>query len=123
MTISNVDQCDFVVCEGRGRYAADRSNWQSRCGINMNRTTHQIMTAVIVLLYIIGWAERLGAAENDQLSVLGARATEGAAAGYVEDHVCARCHAQIYESYQHVGMAQSFHRAGAAARMEDFGRE
>ena len=92
-------------------------------GANMDRTTRQIISAVTVLLLIAGWTERLGAAENDQLSVLDARATEGAAPGYVEDRVCARCHAQIYESYQHVGMAQSFRRASTAAPMEDFGRE
>lgn len=89
----------------------------------MNRTTRQVISAVTVLLLIAAWTEPLGAAENDHLSVLDARATEGAAAGYVEDQVCARCHAQIYESYQHVGMAQSFRRAGTAAPMEDFGRE
>lgn len=34
--------------------------------------------------------------------------TSGAAPGYVEDKLCATCHADIYESYQHVGMSKSF---------------
>lgn len=63
------------------------------------------------------------AAERDVLAVLGARATEGAAAGYVDDAVCGRCHVEKYKSYQGVGMSQSFKRPGAAALIEDFGRE
>jgi predicted CXXCH cytochrome family protein len=61
--------------------------------------------------------------EADVLETLGARATEGAAPGYVEDAVCGRCHADKYQSYQQVGMAQSFKRPVAAVPMEDFGRE
>lgn len=59
----------------------------------------------------------------DPLDKLGARATTGAAAGYLADAVCANCHAEIYESYQHVGMAQSFKRPGNERPVEDFGAE
>ena len=59
----------------------------------------------------------------DLLPTIGARATEGAAAGYVEDQVCGTCHADLYESYQHVGMAQSLRKPGNQAPMETFGEE
>lgn len=64
-----------------------------------------------------------GAAEPDALELLGAHPTEGAAAGYVDDSVCSSCHADLYESYQNVGMAQSFKRPDAAKKIEDFGQE
>ncbi|MEE2886562.1 MAG: hypothetical protein VX951_03935, partial [Planctomycetota bacterium] len=35
--------------------------------------------------------------------------THGAAAGYIEDAACRECHADIYDSYQSVGMARSFY--------------
>ncbi len=62
-------------------------------------------------------------AEPDPLTLLGARATTGAAPGYLEDTVCRNCHTDIWESYQHVGMAQSFKRPGNERPIEDFGRE
>ncbi len=64
----------------------------------------------------------LAASEDDPLSKLGWRATEGAAAGYVEDRACATCHADIYQSYQHVGMARSFAPPSDAETIEDFGK-
>ena len=82
------------------------------------------MVSIRLLFWLVaGWSEQLVAAEPDVLAVLGARATEGAAAGYVEDAVCGRCHVEKYRSYQGVGMSQSFKRPGAAAPIEDFGRE
>ncbi len=47
--------------------------------------------------------------------------TEGAAAGYVQDKVCRDCHVSIYDSYQHVGMAQSFKHPANATEIEAFG--
>lgn len=47
--------------------------------------------------------------------------TGGAAPGYVDDALCARCHRGHYESFQHVGMAQSFKRPGNAVPIERFG--
>jgi len=58
---------------------------------------------------------------EDPLSHLGARATEGAAAGYLADAVCGTCHAGLYQSYQHVGMASSFSSAADASRLENYG--
>lgn len=46
--------------------------------------------------------------------------TGGAAPGYVDDQVCARCHVKIAESYREVGMARSFYRPLGADRIEDF---
>jgi len=77
----------------------------------------------MALLLVVGWSTALFAADSDSLALLGAQATEGAAAGYVKDKVCATCHPQKWESYQHVGMAQSFKRPADAKPMEDFGRE
>ena len=82
-----------------------------------------ILWAAAVLLLIAAWLGRLATAQDDRLSVFDARATQGAAAGYVQDKVCANCHADKYASYQHVGMARSFSRAGAATPMEAFGQE
>lgn len=49
------------------------------------------------------------------------RISEGPAAGYVEDKVCRDCHVSHYDSYQHVGMAQSFKSPANAKRIEKFG--
>jgi len=81
------------------------------------------LLAWLLAWLVAGWSTHLAAAEPDVLAVLGARATEGAAAGYVDDAVCGRCHVEKYRSYQGVGMSQSFKRPGAAVRIEDFGRE
>ena len=63
------------------------------------------------------------AASKDQLRLVGARATHGAAPGYVDDSVCAQCHSSVYESYQHVGMAQSLRRPETATQIETHGTE
>ena len=61
--------------------------------------------------------------EQDPLELLGARASTGAAAGYIDDAICATCHKEIYDSYQHVGMSQSFKRPENAIPVETFGIE
>lgn len=61
------------------------------------------------------------ASTPDPLDKLGVRATSGAAPGYLADAVCRNCHTEIWESYQHVGMAQSFRRPGNERPVEDFG--
>ena len=40
--------------------------------------------------------------------------------GYVPDLQCRECHQELYESYQQVGMAQSFYPADGAKLIEDF---
>ena len=59
----------------------------------------------------------LGAAE-DSLSAMRLGATTGAAADYVPDAACGRCHQQIAASFAEVGMARSFSRGadGPASR-------
>lgn len=45
------------------------------------------------------------------------------AGGYVDDHSCAICHADLYQPYQEVGMARSFYRPGHQEVIEDFSEE
>lgn len=59
------------------------------------------------------------AAEGNQLLPDEPRAL-GLAGGYVDDQTCARCHGDLYRSYQAVGMAQAFYRPGAREAIEDF---
>ena len=61
--------------------------------------------------------------DADPLARIGARASTGAAPGYVDDMVCRNCHQDIYDSYQHVGMSQSMKRPGNASAIESFGIE
>ncbi len=68
-------------------------------------------------------AADLAKSDEDPLARLGARATVGAAAGYLDDTVCRSCHQDIYDSYQHVGMSQSMKRPGNEVAIEDFGVE
>lgn len=46
--------------------------------------------------------------------------TSGAAAGYVEDKVCAGCHTEKYIGYQQIGMSQSFKKPAKRHFIEDF---
>ncbi len=46
--------------------------------------------------------------------------TSGAAPGYVPDLACADCHADLWQSYQHVGMARSFARVSRESADGDF---
>lgn len=39
---------------------------------------------------------------------------------YVDDELCGMCHKDIYDSYQEIGMAQSFYRPGGQPFIEDF---
>ncbi|MEZ5557669.1 MAG: cytochrome c3 family protein [Pseudomonadales bacterium] len=78
---------------------------------------------LFVLLVCLRAPALLAAVAADDLARLGAHATRGAAAGYVEDSVCGTCHVEKYASYQHVGMAQSLRRPEHARPMERFGEE
>jgi hypothetical protein len=60
------------------------------------------------------------AAPADPLQQLDLRASEGAAAGYLPDTACGRCHADKQQSFAAVGMARSFARADTAPRVENF---
>ncbi|MEM1182007.1 MAG: tetratricopeptide repeat protein, partial [Acidobacteriota bacterium] len=53
-------------------------------------------------------------------AAFGFAVTKGAVAGYVQDSLCATCHIELFESYQAVGMAQSFARPAHAVVVEDF---
>ncbi len=56
----------------------------------------------------------------DPLVERGYAVTGGTAPGYVEDRVCASCHADLYRSYQDVAMAKSFYRPRTDNVIEDF---
>ncbi len=43
-------------------------------------------------------------------------------AGYVDSSACNECHADVAETYQHTGMARTFHRPNAQTVIEDFKR-
>ncbi len=42
--------------------------------------------------------------------------------GYVDPATCSECHADVAETYQHTGMARSFHRPSEQSVIEDFKR-
>ena len=47
--------------------------------------------------------------DPDPLAARGIRVTVGAAPGYLPDHACALCHAEIAASYREVAMSRAFH--------------
>ena len=76
----------------------------------------------LVAVSVLAAAERLDgkAAAPDPLTASGYSVTTGAAPGYVEDRLCGSCHADLYRSYQSVGMAKAFHRPRSDKVIEDF---
>ena len=62
------------------------------------------------------------ATAEDPLQRFAIHVTEGAAAGYVDDRVCGRCHADLARPYRDVAMARSFYRPSAAVAVEDFAK-
>src|ERR1700683_3033719 len=41
---------------------------------------------------------------------------------FVDSKVCIGCHASVYETYRHTGMARSFYRPAASNRVEDYSK-
>lgn len=72
---------------------------------------------------VFGCAKNEAPPDPDLLPTIGAAATTGAVAGYVDDQVCGTCHSDTYATYQDVGMAQSLRKPGHQTPMEDFGVE
>lgn len=64
--------------------------------------------------------EQPAKAPEDPLARFGLHETTGAAAGYVADRACRFCHADLFDSYQSVGMAKSFFRPREDRVIEDF---
>jgi len=83
-----------------------------------NRDTALAALMMIACLFL---SAQQSEEKKDLFSMMGFRETEGAVAGYVADKSCATCHLDLYTSYQHVGMAQSFAKPGEAKFIEDFG--
>ena len=80
--------------------------------------------ALVLLAWLIPFAAGAQSPDEgaaaDPMALFGIHVTTGAAAGYVDDRVCARCHAELAESYREVAMARSFYRPRAAPAVEDF---
>jgi Tfp pilus assembly protein PilF len=70
-----------------------------------------LLSALIALL--------LSASGDDPLADIGVHVTRGAAPGYIDDKLCANCHADRAATYQHVGMARSFYKPRASNDIED----
>ena len=79
-----------------------------------------VIAVVWVLVALRITREETASLEPDLRMPLGYSVTEGAAPGYLADTVCATCHLDLYTSYQHVGMAQSFARPRPENFIEDF---
>ena len=89
----------------------------------MNRTRKLIIYLVFFVMAACSNDEPQDIPASDLLGLLDARATSGAAAGYVGDAVCQNCHLEKAQSYQTVGMSQSFGRPGTRNEIEEFGTE
>ncbi len=85
------------------------------------RTATLIFCLVAALTHIPAFAfEPVQLPEPTGLEPLNIKVTQGAAAGYVEDKTCATCHADIYQSYQSVGMSKSFTAPAKDKFIENF---
>lgn len=83
-----------------------------------------LMPRLAIFLFAFAFASPV-VSENpnaDPLARIGVTPGQGTAHGYVEDTACRLCHQEKYESYQAVGMAQSFAHASDARRIEAFGQ-
>ena len=85
------------------------------------RTNHLAVSALTVMVLASAFSGPAAAkVPADPLSMLGLRATQGAAPGYVQDDGCRRCHPVKFDSFQHVGMSQSMRRPSSEVMIEDF---
>lgn len=84
----------------------------------------KVVRIVLLLAVCVGGAvhAQAGAADGDPLTRMHLRASIGAAPGHLPDSACRQCHPVLWDSYQAVGMAQSFAPANAARAIEDFAR-
>ncbi len=78
--------------------------------------------AIVSLAVLSGGASKADAPSDTVafLAELGIPVTAGAAAGYVPDETCGACHSDKAQTFQHVGMSQSFYRPSADRVIEDF---
>ena len=89
-----------------------------------------VLAVVLLVVSGVWWVHGQPAAPSDPAAVpqpsedplqrFGVHVTEGAAAGYVDDRVCSRCHADLARSYQDVAMARSLYRPRAKTAVEAF---
>jgi predicted CXXCH cytochrome family protein len=78
------------------------------------------VAGVLGLLFGATTAVGAPASSAELLARIGARASEGAAPGYLADASCGICHPDRHESFQHVGMARSLQRPRRESAIEDF---
>ena len=81
------------------------------------------VASLILLLGLSLNGQSVAEAPPDPLAALGLHVTDGAAAGYVDDRLCARCHIDVAKTYAGMGMARSFYRPRPETAIEDFSTE
>lgn len=84
------------------------------------RQTALVFAASLLSTVTAAVASGLTSQPADPLIELGIAVTNGAAAGYVADAVCAECHADRAESFAEMGMSKSFYRPSPDKIIEDF---
>ncbi|MEM7500500.1 MAG: tetratricopeptide repeat protein [Pseudomonadota bacterium] len=82
-----------------------------------------LLCSLLICTAQAGLITALGQDSTDPLTVLDVSPTEGAAPDYLDDAVCGTCHRELFESFQDVGMAQSFRAPQRARLIERFGEE
>ncbi len=88
----------------------------------MKRLTFTFVTLLFLAEIMLGQSVRESQPQTDVLHQLGYSVTGGPAPGYVEDRACATCHNDLYRSFQELGKARSFSKAGTESVIEDFSR-
>ena len=80
-----------------------------------------VFAALAIVAGLIAVALQIASAQDtDELQALLRTATEGAAAGYLDDAACATCHRGLYDSFQDVGMSQALKTPANARPIENF---
>ena len=88
----------------------------------MKRLTLTLVTGLFLVGTTLGQSVKDSQPQTDVLRQLRYAVSGGAAPGYVEDRACAMCHNDLYQSYQGLGKARSFSKAGSENVIEDFSR-
>jgi len=80
-------------------------------------TARRLALASVACCLLAGcWSPSLGTT----LQPADVHETTGAAPGYVADRMCAECHRELYDAFQHTGKVDSFFRPAADKVIEDF---
>ena len=90
---------------------------QTRLRESVSMTTTKTFLGLFGLVFLSAALSRPVSAQPSD-----ATAAAGIRAGFADDSSCATCHAEVYQSYQQVGMARSFVEATDSNAIEDFSR-